>query len=88
MSDQKYTELPSNRNDLEYDRFALSDEGKVGVRVVDSLKLSDGVQINTYLTKQFEIMVEQLDNLNEKVEALLNHVRIINELDDHKGNKY
>lgn len=88
MSDKKYTELPTNRNDLEYDRFGLDADGKVGVRMVDGLKDSSGQIIDLFLSKQFEIMIEQLDSLNEKVEALLNHVRIINELDDHKGNKY
>lgn len=85
MSDKTYTTLPTNRNDKENERFGLTSSGKVGVRVVDALKGSDGEYIDVYLGKEITLILEQLKEMNENLAIAVNHMRQISGLETEKG---
>lgn len=85
MSDEKFTKIPQNKNDLEYNQYGLSVEGKVGVRVVDSLKGSTGEYIDVYLGKEFTKMLELVTEMNENLAIVVNHLREITQINSDNG---
>ena len=85
MSDEKFTELPGNKNDLDYNKYGLSTDGKVGVRVVDALKGSTGEAIDVYLGKEFTTMLELITEMNENLAIVVNHLREISDINSDHG---
>ena len=88
MSDKTFTELPTNRNDKENNRFGLDSDGKVGVRVLGATTDSSGVDISETLLKEVQRMMVVMESMAESLEMAVNHLRAITEINREKGDKY
>lgn len=88
MSDEKFENLPQNKNDLEYNKYGLGGDGKVGVRVVGATTNSDGLEVTDTLLKEVQRMMVVMESMAESLEIAVNHLRAITELNREKGDKY
>ena len=85
---QTFDTLPTNRNDKENARFGLDGDGKVGVRVLDGTKGSDGKELSAVLTELIDVLQVELETLNRTMNKILNHQRQITGIDTDKGEMF
>jgi hypothetical protein len=88
MSDQTFSTLPTNRNDKENNRFGLDSDGKVGVRVLDATKGSDGQELAVVLADLVDMLQTELESINNTMQRILNHQRQITGIDTKEGDMF
>ena len=73
--------LPKHPYEREFKRFVETDEGEVAVRVSDAAaRLSE--------EKKFQLVMSALFKIDERLEAILNHARLITGIEEDKGDTF
>ena len=70
--------LPKHPYEREFKRFVETEDGEVAVRVSDdAARLSED--------RKFELVMTALVRIDERLEAILNHARLISGMEKDKG---
>jgi len=83
-----FESLPPNRNDKENARFGLDANDRIGVRVIGGTTAKDGSDLSEVLVQQVRDISTVLSDMQESLEIIANHMRVITSIEADKGEKF